>query len=118
MSSDHCYFVYIMASGRYGTLYVGVTNDVMRRSWEHKQKLVAGFTKKYGVDRLVHYEMFMDVSEAIQREKRLKRWRRTWKIDLIQKHNPAWRDLYNDLVALASGSAVNPELRPHTSVTS
>ena len=95
------YFVYIMASARYGTLYVGVTNDVMRRSWEHKHDLLEGFTKKYGVHMLVYYELFADVNDAIAYEKRLKRWRRTWKIELIQKKNPEWRDLYDDLVAVA-----------------
>jgi putative endonuclease len=95
---DRCYFVYILASKRYGTLYVGVTNDVTRRTWEHKQKLVEGFTKKYGVHMLVYYETFTDVVEAIAREKRLKRWHRTWKIELIQRQNPEWRDLYDDLV--------------------
>jgi putative endonuclease len=101
MAMDRYYFVYIMASKRYGTLYVGVTNDVLKRSWEHKQKLVDGFTKKYGVHRLVYYKAFTDVYEAIGYEKRVKRWHRTWKIELIQKQNPAWRDLYDDLVALA-----------------
>jgi putative endonuclease len=105
MDQDRYYFVYIMASKRYGTLYVGVTNDVIRRSWEHKQKLVEGFTKKHGVNRLVYYQPFSDVHEAIAYEKRLKRWHRTWKIDLIQKHNPEWRDLYDDLVALETGAA-------------
>ena len=96
---DRYYFVYITASRRYGTLYVGVTNDVMRRSWEHKRKLVDGFTKKYHVHRLVYYETFSDVNDAIKFEKRLKRWHRTWKIELIQKKNPEWRDLYDDLLA-------------------
>ena len=77
MDQDKYYFVYIMASKRYGTFYVGVTNDVMRRSWEHKQKLVDGFTKKRGVHTLVYYETFTDVNDAIRYEKRLKRWHRT-----------------------------------------
>ena len=98
---DRSYFVYIMASKRYGTLYVGVTNDVMRRSFEHKQDLVEGFTKKYGAHMLVYYEVFNNPNDAIAYEKRLKRWHRTWKIELIQKQNPEWRDLYDDLAAVA-----------------
>ena len=98
--SERLYFVYIMASRRYGTLYVGVTNDIMRRAWEHKEKLVDGFTKRHGVHRLVYYEAFSDVTDAIACEKRLKRWHRTWKIDLIQSKNPEWRDLYDEFAAL------------------
>src|SRR5207244_11188533 len=84
---EHLYFVYILASRRNGTLYVGVTNDVLRRTWEHKRDLVEGFTKKYGVHILVWYEAHEDINAAIAREKRLKRWNRAWKIKLIEKDN-------------------------------
>lgn len=91
------YFVYILASGRNGTLYVGVTNDLARRMAEHKSKLVPGFTRQYGVDRLVYVEEFASILEARERERSLKRWRRAWKLDLIEKVNPSWRDLSLDL---------------------
>ena len=91
---DHVYFVYMLASGRNGTLYVGVSNDVMRRTWEHKNKLADGFTRKYGVDILVWYEIYGDINEAIAREKRLKKWNRAWKVKLIEKQNSGWNDLY------------------------
>jgi len=94
---DPC--VYILASKRNGTLYVGVTNDVVRRVWEHKNNVVEGFTKKYGVHILVYYERHETMPDAIQREKRMKRWNRVWKIDLIQKSNPDWLDLYPALLA-------------------
>jgi len=87
--------VYIL---RNGTLYIGVTSDLPARVWQHKNNLVEGFTKKYGVHRLVYFEMHDDMSEAIQREKRLKKWRRQWKIELIEKTNPQWRDLFNEIV--------------------
>jgi putative endonuclease len=95
---DHLYYVYILASRRNGTLYVGVTNDVMRRSWEHKNDLVAGFTKKYGVHILVYYELYEDINIAIAREKRLKKWNRAWKLKLIEKNNSGWNDLYDRLL--------------------
>jgi len=88
------YYVYIVASGRNGTLYVGVTSDLSRRVWEHKQGLTPGFTSKYDVVRLVWYEDYPDISDAILREKRLKRWRRAWKLRLIEATNPQWLDLY------------------------
>ena len=91
------FFVYILASQRNGTLYVGVTNDLARRVWEHKQKVVPGFTRTYGVDRLVYFEEHQSILQARERERALKRWRRAWKIELIEKHNPGWRDLANDL---------------------
>ena len=86
--------VYIMASGPYGTLYIGVTNDLSRRVFEHKEGEGSIFCKRYGVDRLVHYEAFEDIQDAIHREKRLEKWERAWKIALIEKHNPHWDDLY------------------------
>jgi putative endonuclease len=90
-------FVYILASERNGTLYVGVTSDLPRRIYQHKHGLADGFTKQYGVHRLVHFETFDDMASAIQSEKRLKRWRRDWKIALIEKDNPRWLDLANSL---------------------
>jgi putative endonuclease len=92
------YFVYILASQRNGTLYIGVTSDLLGRAWQHKNKSTEGFTKKYGVDRLVYYEQTEDVYSAIEREKQMKKWNRAWKIRLIEKKNPKWNDLYSDLV--------------------
>jgi putative endonuclease len=92
------YYVYILASRRNGTLYVGVTSNLVKRVWEHKEKLVKGFTSKYGVDRLVYYEIFDDPENAIKREKRLKEYKRQWKIDLIEKGNSEWKDLYEEIV--------------------
>jgi putative endonuclease len=90
------YFIYILASKRNGTLYVGMTNDLIRRVYEHKSGLIEGFTKKYSIDKLVYYESTTNVNEAILREKRLKKWKREWKIELIEKSNPEWRDLLGD----------------------
>ena len=90
------YYVYILASKQNGTLYVGVTNDLIRRVYEHKSGLVDGFTKQYGVHQLVYYESTDDIQIAILREKQLKGWNRQWKIDLIESENPEWNDLYND----------------------
>jgi len=91
---DRQYFVSLLASKPYGTLYVGVTNDLIRRIAEHKDGLVAGFTKKHGVKMLVWYERYGDVNDAIAREKKLKKWRRDWKTNLIEHDNPHWIDLY------------------------
>ena len=88
------YYVYILASKIGGTLYIGVTNDLIRRVFEHKSKFVRGFTKKYDVVKLVYYEQYDDIENAIQREKRLKKWNRQWKIRLIEEKNPNWDDLY------------------------
>jgi putative endonuclease len=85
-------FVYILASRRNGTLYTGVTSDLRRRVWAHKQDALEGFTKRYGVHRLVYYEAHDDIRDAIQREKRIKTWNRQWKLELIEKDNPNWRD--------------------------
>jgi putative endonuclease len=93
------YFVYILASDIGGTLYIGVTNNLVRRVYEHKEKLVKGFTKRYGVVRLVYFEQFAEIGAAIQREHRLKKWKRSWKIDLIEQHNPNWDDLYPSIAA-------------------
>jgi len=92
------YYLYILASKRNGTLYIGITNDIIRRVGEHKLKLIDGFTKKYSVALLVYYEVFNDVNEAILREKRLKKWNRDWKIRLIESINPNWDDLTDKLI--------------------
>ena len=92
------YFVYILSSPT-KTLYIGVTNDLVRRVWEHREGLVDGFTKKYRVHKLVYFEETGDVENAILREKRIKKWNRQWKIDLIKQFNPTWRDLYFDLAS-------------------
>src|SRR5215475_3211214 len=89
-----CFYVYILASKIGGTLYIGVTNDLIRRVAEHKLKIVESFTKDYDVVRLVYFEQFDDPENAIKREKRLKKWKRAWKIALIEKDNPDWNDLY------------------------
>lgn len=92
------YFVYIMASKKNGTLYIGVTGDLARRVWQHKNNVHEGFTQKYAVHHLVWYEVHREVAEAIQREKQMKKWRRQWKINLIEQENPDWKDLYDDLL--------------------
>jgi putative endonuclease len=89
--------VYMLASRRHGTIYIGVTNNLPRRVWEHKTKRFKGFTAKYGVERLVWYEEYDDPAEAIAREKSLKKWHRDWKIRLIEDFNPLWTDLYETL---------------------
>ena len=89
--------VYVLASKRNGTLYVGVTSNLVQRVWQHKNDLVEGFTKRYGVHTLVCYEIHETMESAITREKAIKRWKRDWKIELIQRDNPSWRDLYDDL---------------------
>lgn len=99
---DHNYFVYILASQRNGTLYTGMTNDLARRIWEHKSGYVKGFTHKYRVKTLVWFEHHTDVDAAIMREKRIKRWRRQWKLDLIEAGNPGWCDLYESLLDTSS----------------
>ncbi len=90
-------YVYILSSGRNGTLYIGVTNNLVKRVWEHKTKLVYGFTSQHKVNKLVYYEEYQDITVAIQREKRLKEWQRKWKIRLIEKNNPYWQDLFDQL---------------------
>ncbi len=94
------YFVYILASRRNGTLYVGVTNDLVRRLMQHRAKAVPGFTRRYGVDRLVYFEEYASILDARAREGAVKRWRRAWKIALIEEINPQWRDLADELVML------------------
>ena len=90
--------VYIMASKRNGTLYTGVTGNLIKRVWEHKNNLVEGFTKRYGVHKLVYFERHEDMISAITREKRIKKWNRAWKIRLIEQQNPEWNDLYDSLL--------------------
>ena len=90
--------VYILASQRNGTLYIGVTSDLVQRIWQHKNDVLEGFTKKYGVHLLVYFEQHEDMENAIIREKRLKKWNRDWKIRLIEEKNPDWNDLYSSLL--------------------
>jgi len=90
--------VYLLSSRRNGTLYVGVTSDLIKRIWEHKNHVAEGFTKKYGVDRLVWYEVHETMESAICREKSIKEWKRAWKLDLIEKTNSEWKDLYESLL--------------------
>lgn len=90
--------VYILASKRHGTLYIGVTGDLLKRVYEHQHDLAEGFTKKYGAHLLVYFEMHAGMYEAIKREKQMKKWERQWKINLIESSNPTWRDLYADLL--------------------
>ena len=99
MSKPRQYYVYILASRIGGTLYVGVTNDLVRRVYEHRMKLAEGFTNRYGVARLVHLEAFDDIENAIVREKRLKKWNRAWKIQMIEENNPNWDDLYAEIAS-------------------
>ena len=96
---DKDYYVYILASRRNGALYVGITSNLIKRIWEHKNKAIEGFTKKYTVDKLMYFEQYHDPENAIKREKRLKRYNRRWKLELIEKENPEWRDLYTELVS-------------------
>jgi len=96
MNKSFC--VYILSSKKNGTLYVGVTSDLIKRTWEHKESLVDGFTKKYNVKKLVYYEQHQNAQSAIQREKQLKEWKRKWKLELIEKLNPKWSDLYDSLL--------------------
>jgi len=91
------FYVYILASQRNGTLYIGVTANLIKRVWEHKNKLVTGFSEKHNIGKLVYYECFQDAEHAIKREKRLKKYNRKWKIDLIEKTNPSWKDLYGEI---------------------
>ena len=90
-------YVYIMASGRNGTLYIGVTSDLKARVWQHKHETLGGFTAKYHIHNLVYYEVAGDIRSAIIREKQLKKWNRKWKLELIEKFNPSWEDLYEKL---------------------
>ena len=92
-------YVYILASRRNGTLYVGSTTNLVKRIWEHKNNVIPGFTAKYQVYQLVYYEAHQDIMEAARRERRLKNWCRKWKLNIIEKFNPTWRDLYDEISA-------------------
>ena len=92
------YYVYLLASKKYGTLYTGMTNDLIKRVYSHKEAIIKGFTEKYGVHKLVYFEVHNDVLEAIKREKKIKKWNRDWKIQLLEKTNPDWLDLYYELL--------------------
>jgi len=92
------FYVHLLASRREGTLYLGVTRDLVRRTYQHREKLLPGFTSTYDVRRLVRFEIYDDPTNAIEREKQLKKWRRAWKIELIEKENPDWKDLYPEII--------------------
>jgi len=91
-------YIYILSNKKNGTLYIGVTSDLIKRVYEHKQKVIDGFSKQYSLDKLVYYEVIADITAAIKREKQLKNWNRAWKIELIEKENSEWNDLYNDIL--------------------
>jgi putative endonuclease len=91
------FYVYLLASRKEGTLYLGVTRDLVRRTYQHKEKTMRGFTSRYDVNRLVWFETYDDPTNAIAREKEIKKWRRAWKVELIEKDNPDWRDLYGEI---------------------
>jgi putative endonuclease len=96
---DRQYYVYIMTNKAYGTLYVGITNDLVRRTWEHRNSLIDGFTKEHELHDLVWFEVHDDVEEAIRREKLIKKWHRDWKVNLVQAGNPGWRDLFEEIAS-------------------
>jgi putative endonuclease len=96
---DRSSYVYMLTDAPYGTLYIGVTSDLVNRVWQHREGCVDGFTKQYGVHRLVWYEIHTDIVEAIRREKQIKKWNRAWKIRMIEEKNVRWRDLYADFTA-------------------
>jgi putative endonuclease len=91
------YYIYILSSKKNGTLYIGVTGNLSRRIFEHKESLIPGFTQKYGVSKLMYFEEYTDIRDAITREKQMKKWNRAWKIRLIEKMNPDWNDLFDEL---------------------
>jgi putative endonuclease len=96
---EKSFYIYILANRRNGTLYIGVTSNLIKRVWEHKNKLAEGFTEKYGVNKLVYFEQASDAENAVRREKRLKKYNRRWKMDLIEKMNPDWKDMYEELIS-------------------
>ena len=104
--------VYMLASRRNGTLYTGVTSDLAKRIWEHRNDIVEGFTKRYGVHSLVYFELHDDMPEAIRREKQIKKWNRAWKIELIERTNPQWQDLWR---SLTEGEEMDSRLRGNDS---
>lgn len=91
------FYVYIMTKGRNSTFYVGITSNLQKRVWEHKNEVIKGFTQKYQIKHLVYYETYDDPENAIKREKRLKKWNRTWKMRVIEEMNPEWKDLYETI---------------------
>lgn len=91
------YYVYVLASKKDGVLYIGVTSNLIKRVWEHKEGVFEGFTEKYWVKKLVYYEIYDDPENAIMREKQIKKWNRSWKVELIEKENPNWNDLYEEI---------------------
>jgi putative endonuclease len=95
--NERKFYVYILTKGRNSTFYVGVTSDLKKRIWEHKNEVTEGFTKEYGIKTLVYYEIFEDAESAIKREKRLKKWNRPWKMRVIEEMNPEWKDLYETI---------------------
>ena len=95
---EKAYYVYMLASKRYGTLYTGMTSDLVKRVWQHRQEFVDGFTKQYGIKKLVWFEVHANPIAAITREKQIKKWNRAWKIELIQKENPRWDELFDAIV--------------------
>ena len=97
MHKEKKYFVYILSNKRNGTLYIGVTNNLIRRIYEHKNNLIEGFTKNYNIHQLVYYEEYNNIDTAISREKQMKKWNRSWKMQIIEKNNSTWRDLYEEL---------------------
>jgi putative endonuclease len=104
--------IYMLASRRNGTLYTGVTSDLVKRIWEHRNDIVEGFTKRYGVHSLVYFELHDDMSEAIRREKQIKKWNRAWKIELIERTNPQWQDLWR---SLTEGEEMDSRMRGNAS---
>jgi len=96
-NNENQYYIYILANKRNGTLYIGVTSNLVKRVYEHKNNIIDGFTKKYSIHKLVYYEITDDIESAIRREKQLKKWNRKWKMNLIEKNNPEWKDLYYGL---------------------
>ena len=115
--NHHTYYVYIMASKRNGTLYIGVTNDLIRRVYEHKNNLVEGFTNKFRVHKLVYWEQSENVDSALQREKQLKKWNRQWKLALIEEHNANWQDLYEQLLLATNRFPINTGSPIRSSIT-
>ncbi len=103
--NEKTFYVYILAKGRNSTFYVGVTSDLIKRMWEHKNNINCNFTTQYGVNALVYYEIYHDAESAITREKRLKRYNRPWKMRLIEEINPQWKDLYDDFFIAGSPPA-------------
>ena len=98
MKKEKKAFVYIMASKRNGTIYIGVTSDLIHRVWQHKNNEIEGFTKKYKVHKLIYFEQHNNIRSAIEREKQIKKWIRKWKLDLIENKNSEWKDLYGEIV--------------------